>query len=88
MYYIQCPKIGMVFHYASAQAFIACPVSGDWVFGLLSSMKMTEEGARKELIKVGKDIVRRMGDLDKLTSLRRDERVEARVKHVKSVIES
>ena len=88
MYYIQCPKIGMVFRHYTAAAHTAFPVSGDWVFGLLSSGKMTEQDARVELLRVGKGICRRMADLERLSQLRKEQRLQERIQHVRRVIEA
>ena len=47
-------------------------------------MKTTD--ARSELIKVGKGIVRKLADLDKIVQLQKEERANARVAHVQAVI--
>ena len=59
MYYIACPKIGMVFKYTSVEPFTGFPVSGHWVSSLVSSNQMTTKDARKELAKGWKAFVRR-----------------------------
>ena len=86
MYYLSCPKIGLIKKDASLAPFTGYPVSGDWVFSLVQSNKMEMTDARAELLKVGKGIVRKMADLDKIEQLRKEERVQARVLHVQSVI--
>jgi len=88
LYYVSCPKIGMICNECSAAAFTGYPVSGEWVFSLVQSRKMETTDARSELIKVGKGIVRKLADLDKIVQMQKEERVNARVVHVQAVIEA
>ena len=87
LYYLSCPKIGQVLERASVRAYKQYPVCSSWIFSMLQSDKMEVECARKELIKTGKGLQRAMGDLDKLTQLRRELAIEARIAHVRSQIQ-
>ena len=86
MYYLACPKIGMIMFEASAPPFTGYPVSGDWPFSLVQAKKMETVDARAELIKVGKGLVRKLADLDKMVQLEKEERISKRVQHVQAVI--
>ena len=48
----------------------------------------TSYDSRKELIKVGKGLVRKLADLDRIVQLQNEERFSARVEHVQAVIEA
>ena len=87
MYYISCPKVGMVCNEASVAPFTGYPVSGEWVFSLVQARKMETCDARTELVKVGKGIVRKLADLDKLIQTEKDMRIQERVREVQKAIE-
>jgi hypothetical protein len=65
LYYLQCPKIGMVATAGSKQPFIDYSVNGSWIFTLVQSLKMGYTTARVELIKTTQGLTRKLADLDK-----------------------
>ena len=87
MYYVSCPKKGLICSGASSAPFTDYPVSGEWVFTLVQARKMEISDARREIIHVGKGLVRKLADLDKLEQAHKEARVNARVEHVQQVIE-
>jgi hypothetical protein len=82
MYYLQCPKIGMVASSGSKQPFIDYSVNGSWIFSLVQGLKMGYKTARNELIKTTQGLTRKLADLDKWHAeqgaLNIEERVRAR----------
>ena len=64
-YYLQAPKIGVLFQFGSKLPFEEYPVSGKWVFQLVQMEKITFSAARQELIKTGENLCRVLPDLDK-----------------------
>ena len=64
-YYLQAPKIGVLFQSGSKCPFEEYPVSGKWVFQLVQMEKITFSAARAELIKTGENLCRVLPDLDK-----------------------
>ena len=86
MYYLLCPKIGKVFSDSNKRHFKDFPVSGEWIFSMLQSMKMETEDARKELVLVGKGLCMKMTDLEKLVQVRREQKIWARIDAVQKKI--
>lgn len=82
MYYVAAPKFGAVFSETSRAAFSEFPVNPDWVMTLISSDKMSIRVGREQLIRCGKGLQRRLGDLDRLAQARREIALEARVREV------
>jgi hypothetical protein len=82
MYYLQCPKIGLVASSGAKQPFIDYSVNGSWVFSLVQGLKMVYKTARIELIKTTQGLTRKLADLDKWHAeqgaLGIEERVRAR----------
>ena len=65
MYYLQCPKIGLVASSGAKQPFIDYCVNGSWIFTLVQGLKMVYKTARIELIKTTQGLTRKLADLDK-----------------------
>ena len=78
-YYLQCPKIGLVFTAGSREPFVGYSVNGDWVMGMVVQEKMRPEDARAEMIRSGRGLVRRLADLDKLLECRKEQDMSRRV---------
>ena len=64
LYYVLCPKAYSVFQHSTTRPFLDFPVDPSWVFNLVEAQKMTYDVARKELVKTGKGLVRRLQDLE------------------------
>ena len=79
MYYLQCPKIGLVHSSGNKQPFVGYSVNGDWIMTMVVQEKMTLEDARKEMIRSGRGLVRRLSDLDKLKECRREQELTVRI---------
>ena len=79
LYYLQCPKIGLVFSAGNKEPFVGYPVNGDWIMQLLVQEKLTALDARKEMIRSGKGLIRRLADLDKLLECRKEQELSQRV---------
>ena len=65
MYYCTAPKRGSLLTSSSIRPFLDYPVSPEWVFNLIQADKITYDCARRELIKSGKGLTRRLADLDR-----------------------
>jgi len=65
LYYVQCPKRGMVASGGNVLPYHDYLVSGEWVMNLLQQGKMDFDPARTELVKVGKNLPRLLQCLDK-----------------------
>ena len=65
MYYLQCPKVGIVASTGSKQPFVDYCVNGSWIFNLVQGLKMRYSMARIELIKTTHGLKRTLADLDK-----------------------
>ena len=86
LYYLTCPKIGVIESTSTKQAFTQFPVSAEWVFSMLQSRKMELCDARKEIIKCGKGLVRKLADLDKLAQMKMEVKLEERIALVQTEI--
>ena len=65
LYYIQCPKKGMVLSGGTVMPFRDYLVSGEWVMNLVQGKKMTYECARQEMVKSAKNLCRLLPCLDR-----------------------
>ena len=72
MYYLTCPKLGMLRSASSKERFTGFPVNPTWIANLVSAQKMSVEQARDEFVNCGAGLVRRLADLDKLMQCRRE----------------
>ena len=79
LYYLQCPKVGLVFSAGSKAPFVGYTVNGDWIMTLVVQDKMRVLDARTEMIRSGRGLVRRLGDLDKLLECRKEQEMSRRV---------
>ena len=84
MYYMQCPKVGIVASTGSKQPFIDYCVNGNWIFNLVQGLKMSYSMARIELVKTTHGLTRKLADLDKWHAEQCALNMEHRV-HVRSV---
>jgi len=58
---------------------VGYPVNGDWILSLVVQEKLSLENARKEMIRSGRGLVRRLADLDKLLECRKEQELSRRV---------
>lgn len=65
MYYLRCPKIGMVLHGGTLQPFKDFQVNGDWVMNLLQAGKIAYQDAREQIILTTKNLPRLLSGLDR-----------------------
>ena len=65
MYYLQCPKIGVIWQEGSKKPFRDYLVNGSWVFNLAQAGKIEYVNARSELVKTTQGLNRKLADLDK-----------------------
>jgi hypothetical protein len=83
MYYLQCPKHGMVATSGSHQPFVDYGVNGSWIFSLVQGLKMKYLVARTELIKTTQGLTRKLADIDRwhveVSALSLEQRVHERV---------
>jgi hypothetical protein len=79
MYYCLAPKVGVLFSEGSHAPFKGFPVNPDWIFSMLAAEKMTLDDARSELVRAGKGLVRRLGDLERLRRCREELVLEQRL---------
>ena len=63
-YYLQCPKIGVIYQSANIRPFDDYLVSGEWVFNMLQQNKMTLADARVEIVRSAKNLQRYLANLD------------------------
>ena len=85
-YYLQCPKIGVVYQAANIQPFRDYLVSGEWVFNLLQSEKMTIEHAREEIIRTAKNLQRLLPNLDAYAKCIGEKKLEAHIAQVQNTL--
>ena len=88
MYYLQCPKLGMVISTGSKAPFTDFPVNPDWIFTLLAAEKMSLASARPQIVRCGKGLTRRLADLDRLGEARRQLALESRVQEIQRCLAS
>ena len=86
LYYLSCPKIGMICQRSSLQPYKDYPVSSAWIFSLLQADKMELEPAREELVRVGKGLTRLLADWEKLAQVRREDALRDRIQHVREQV--
>ena len=65
MYYLQCPKIGLLFSGGSIQPFRDYLVNGEWIMNLVQAGKMDYKVARREMITSAKNLPRLLPALDR-----------------------
>ena len=65
MYYLQAPKIGVLWSGGSLSPFRDYMVQGEWIMNLIQAGKMSYEQARVELIRSAKNLTRLSPCLDK-----------------------
>ena len=63
-YYLQCPKVGVIYQAANIRPFDDYLVSGEWVFNLLQQNKMTIADARQQIVRSAKNLQRLLPNLD------------------------
>ena len=63
-YYLQCPKIGVIYQAANVRPFDDYLVSGEWVFNLLQQQKMTISDARQQCVRSAKNLQRVLPNLE------------------------
>lgn len=88
LYYVLAPKLGSVFTACEQQPYRDFPVSPEWIFNLVQAEKMEYTEARRELVRCGKGLVRRLGDLERWKQARCQLRLEKKVQRVQDVIRS
>lgn len=84
MYYLQCPKIGMVANGGTALPYQGYLVNGDWAFNLLQQGKMSLENCRLEIIRSAKNLPRLLQNLDRVMREREAQGLSERVAAVAS----
>ena len=82
MYYLVCPKIGLLRCASSKEPFTGFSVNPNWIQSMVSSKKMTPEHAREQNVACGAGLLRRLADLDKLVQCRREAEIEAKVRAI------
>ena len=87
-YYVQAPKIGVLFQCGSKCPFEEYPVSGKWGFQLVQMEKITFSAAREELIKTGENLCRVLPDLDKRHAESTAARLHKRAAEVQGLLAS
>ena len=65
LYYLQCPKVGMIFSGGSQSPFRDYSVSGEWIMNLIQAGKMCYDMARSELVRSAKNLPRLLQSLDR-----------------------
>lgn len=65
LYYLQCPKVGMVHWGGSTKPFTGYLVNGEWVLSWLQQHKIEYPEARREIIKSTKNLPRLLSSLDR-----------------------
>ena len=85
-FYLQCPKIGVVYQDANIKPFVDYLVSGEWVFNLLQQNKIKLADAREQLVRSAKNLQRLLPNLDALDKCRRESQLQARIDMVRSAL--
>ena len=65
MYYLQCPKIGVIWQEGNKKPFRDYLVNGSWVFNLAQAGKIEYVTARSELVRTTQGLNRKLAYLDK-----------------------
>ena len=81
-YYLQCPKIGVVYQAANIRPFEDYLVSGEWVFNLLQQQKVTLSDARAQIIKSAKNLQRLLPNLDAYSKCLSEQKLEEHMSQV------
>jgi hypothetical protein len=77
IYYVQCPKIGMIFNGGTVRPFEDYMVNGEWPLNLVQQGKMTLDDAHEEIVRCAKNLPRL---LENLTRVRRERELVSRLK--------
>ena len=88
MYYVQCPKKGMVKYGGSVLPFQDYLVNGDWPLNLLQQGKMTEADCRAEIVKSAKNLPRLLQNLERLQRERGLASVQVAVRRTEAILEA
>ena len=86
MYYIQCPKKGMVMWGGASSPFRTYSVNGDWIINMLQLGKMTLTNVRKELLKTAKSLPRQFENLDCYQREQSSIELQARISETKAIL--
>ena len=65
MYYLQCPKIGMLHYMGSRLPFSGYLVNGEWIMNMVQSGKMEASKARGEIVRTAKRLTAMLDNLDR-----------------------
>ena len=65
MYYLQCPKIGMLHNMGSVQPFTGYLVNGEWIMNMVQQQKMLASKARPEIVRTAKRLPAMLENLDR-----------------------
>jgi len=84
LYYVQCPKKGMVLSGGSVAPYRDYLVNGEWIMNLCQAGKMEYDTARLELIRSAKNLCRLLPGLEKWKRERDALTLEARIATVES----
>ena len=74
IYYVQCPKVGMIFYGGTVRPFEDYLVNGEWALNLVQQGKMSIEDAHEQIVRSAKNLTRL---LDNLNRLRRERETAA-----------
>jgi hypothetical protein len=88
MYYVVAPKLFSLFTFSTKAPFSEFMVSPEWIFNLLQANKISYENAKRELIKCGKGLTRRLMDLEKWRSAKAEMELAARATAVQEQLRS
>ena len=88
MYYLVCPKIGLLRCASSKEPFTGFSVNPAWIQSMVSCRKMTTDDAREQYVACGAGLLRRLADLDKLVQCRREKEIEAKVRAIQEGLAS
>ena len=78
-YYLQVAKIGTLYSQGNKQPYVDYPVNPSWIFNLLQGGKVSNEVARREVLRSPAGITRRLADLEKWMAEQREEVMRGRV---------
>lgn len=88
LYYVQCPKKGMVRFGGTVLPFQDYLVNGDWALNLLQQGKMSEAACRAEIVKSAKNLPRLLQNMERLQRERGVASVQAAVRRTEAILEA
>ena len=88
LYYLQCPKVGMLCWGGTAAPYEDYLVDGTWAMNLLQQGKMSLQDCRAEIVRCGKNLPRLLENMEKLQLEQTNASMQKEITRVQNVLAS